>query len=232
LPDVENLLDTLAAIGVYVVRSFGSSDICAARSRAATEWLEGSTDEQRAVTTLLWLDSDTQLDPAGCLRLLAAAEETRGLVTAASPSRSIARLLPVPQDPRAEYTLGAWRAPLVPILFAGFGCVAHPVQLLRDMVKASLAPMTDHKWHAFFLPMLLTEDAEPDAPARYLAEDWAFWFRARHGLKTPCYLAPEHRVIHWGTHPYSWEDALLPPRSVHSQITLQPITLAQPPDTP
>lgn len=218
VPDVENLLDTLHATGVRVDRSFGSSDIAAARSRAATRWL----DDPGPTETILWIDSDTQLDPISCLRLLAAAEETRGLVTGVSPSRSIARLLPVLADPESVYVLGGWRAPLVPILFAGFGCVAHPIAVLRQLADRGLAPITNHGWRAFFVPMLVRPtDDEDDQPWQYLAEDWSFWWRARE-IGTPCSMAPEHRVVHWSSLPVSWEDALWPPRPVHEKIMLAP----------
>ena len=219
LPEVEGLLDTLQASGVLVVRQFGNSDIAAARSQAATHW----HDNPRGRRTLLWLDADTWLHPIACLRLLATAERLNAMVTAASPSRSTRNVLPIAMHPTAPITLGADE--LHVIIAAGMGCVAHPIEMLRVLScsgTSSEIPRVSKGWIPFFLPMLT--DTQPPV---YLAEDWAFWERARAaGFQT--LLASEHRVLHFGSWPYQWEDTLFPARELRPQITLMPREPAEP----
>lgn len=212
MPEVEQVLDTLTAAGVLVVRSFGSSDIVQARSVAATWWHDEAQEHQRE--TLLWLDADTWIHPVSALRLLAAAEAAKGIVTACSPSRGSLRVLPVLKDNEQRWTLGA-PGPLVPVLYAGFGCVAHPLWILKVIESGSDVYRVSAGFVSYFCPIL-----EYNKEARsydYLAEDYAFWHRCGE-LAIPRFMDPEHRVIHFGQWPYQWEDNLFEPRPLFQQI--------------
>lgn len=212
LPEVEALLDTLQSAGVLVVRSFGCSDIVQGRCTAATWWHDNAEEHSRE--TLLWIDSDTWLHPVSALRLLAAAEAAKGLVTACSPSRGARRVLPVIKDAAQRWALGV-PGPLVPVLYAGFGCVAHPLYVLKVLEAHSDVYRVSAGFLTFFTPVL-----EYNGTTRaydYLAEDYAFWHRVGE-VGIPRFLDQEHRVIHWGQWPYQWEDNLFDPRPLFQQI--------------
>lgn len=212
LPEVEQVLDTLTAAGLHVVRSFGCSDIVQARCTAATWWLDNAQEHGRE--TLLWIDSDTWLHPVSALRLLASAEASKGLVTACSPSRGARRVLPVLKDTAERWELGS-PGPLVPAIYAGFGCVAHPLSVLKVMEAHSDIYRVSAGFCTFFAPIL---EYNPETRLYdYLAEDFAFWHRAGE-IGVPRHMDPEHRVIHFGQWPYQWEDNLFDPRPLFHRI--------------
>jgi hypothetical protein len=214
-PSVEPTLSELSRLGVHVERLVGCSDIVQARSTVATTLLD--RDKSSAV---LWLDSDTSLHPVDCLRLLDRCllpqEPSLApgiLLTAISPSRGRATLLPVWDDDVKTVELGG--APsLIPIRAAGMGCASHPLALLADL--AAEIPRVKQGFYPFFMPRV-------DAfSGWYLAEDFAFWDRAA-ALGWLGFADASMRVIHWGEYPYHWEDALEAwgPRQLHSALTLE-----------
>jgi hypothetical protein len=214
LPEVEAMLDTLQAAGVLVVRSFGCSDIVQGRCTAATWWHDEAKEHGRE--TLLWIDSDTWIHPVSALRLLAAAEAAKGLVTACSPSRGTRRVLPVIKDTEQRWALGV-KGELVPVLYAGFGCVAHPLFVLTILEAHSDVYRVSAGFVTFFAPVL--EYNNITRAYDYLAEDYAFWHRIGE-VGIPRFMDPEHRVIHYGQWPYQWEDNLFDVRPLFQQIPI------------
>jgi hypothetical protein len=211
-PTVETTLQELQRIGVHVERLVGCSDVVQARSVVATTLLDRNKS-----TAILWLDADTTLHPADCLRLLDRCQHWGAvaagcLLTAVSPSRGRRSLLPVWGEHVHSVSLGTGPTP-VAIRAAGMGCAAHPIGLLDEMT--SELSRVKQGWFPFFMPRI-------DPSGYYLAEDFSFWEFAR-ALGWDTLADPSIRVIHWGEYPYHWEDAVNAwgERQIHESITVE-----------
>jgi hypothetical protein len=205
---VEKALHELARRGYRLMIMRGVTSIDQIRSQMATDALKAGFEE------LFWIDDDVLFDPDDVDRLR---EHDMPIVGGVYPWKGKPQLAVRWLDGTKSVELGVGGG-IVEVKYAATGFL-----LTRAEVYATIRRTTfctpgqpahcrevigqfDRMMYPFFQPMVVDQPSgSSDDVPRYLAEDWAFFHRAREaGFKV--HVDTRIRLYHVGRYAYSWED--------------------------
>ena len=189
-------------MGYQVWRVPGFSQIDTARSQLATDAVARGFEE------LVWIDSDTEFDPASVERLRS---HNLPIVSGLYPKKGM-RALASSLLPATKKIVFGEGGGLIEIRYAATGFLYTRRQVYLDIQRQCNLPVCNLQFNKPLVPFFMTtvvetDDSTPGAPKHwYLSEDFAFSHRARQaGYKI--YADSTIRLGHIGRYTYAWEDA-------------------------
>jgi len=211
---VEKALHELARRGYRLMIMRGVTSIDQIRSQMATDALKAGFEE------LFWIDDDVLFDPDDVDRMR---EHDLPIVGGVYPWKGKPQLAVHWLEGTKSIVLGT-SGGIVEVKYAATGFLLTRAEVYEKLRRTTFCTpgqpthcrevvgQFDRMMYPFFQPMVL-EDGAVD---RYLAEDWAFFHRARDsGFKV--HVDTRIRLYHVGRYAYSWED-LAPRDRVDSAV--------------
>ena len=201
-PACDHALRQLERMGYPVWRVPGFAAIDTARSQLATDAVARGFEE------LMWIDSDSEFDPAAVERLRSHNLPIVGGLYPKKGTRAVASAL-FPGTRKINFGEGGG---LLEILYSATGFLYTKRQVYLDIQRRCNLPVCNLQFNKplvpFFMTMTIeTDDSTPAEPKHwYLSEDFSFSHRARQaGYKI--FADTTIRLGHIGRYSYAWEDA-------------------------
>jgi hypothetical protein len=204
-PLCEEALRVLEGRGYSVWRIGGFAAIDQGRAQMATDALVQGYEET------MWIDSDMGFNPDAVDML----RSRRLPIVCGIYPRKGQRMLSCRVLPGTKKLNFGERGGLTEILYPGGGFVLVRRQVYMDVQTKLGLPVCNERWGRPLIPFFQPMVHPDDEGSWYLAEDWAFFERARQcGHRTMADTTI--RVWHVGAYNYGWEDAGLDARRYRS----------------